>query len=106
MKRAVIVTVVALAVLGTGFFATARLRAPSTEDEVKYRTSKVTFGTVKKTVSATGVLMPWTTVDIKSKAGGRVDALLVDEGSLVTKNQVLANIDPCQPSSPGRPRWS
>lgn len=94
MKRAAIVAVVVMTVCGIGYFAMTRLRAPSTEDEVKYRISKVTFGTVKKTVSATGVLMPWTTVDIKSKAGGRVDALLVDEGSLVTKDQILAKIDP------------
>ena len=33
-------------------------------------------------------------MDIKSKAGGRVNALLVDVGSVVHTNQVIARIDP------------
>jgi HlyD family secretion protein len=62
--------------------------------QVHYRVAAVTQDMVRKTVSATGVLTPWTTVDIKSRAGGRILSLLVDDGSVVKKGQLIALIDP------------
>ncbi len=94
MKRVVIGIVAVAAILVVGGILRSRLTAAKSTDKVQYRLAKIEIGTVKKTVSATGVLKPWRTVDIKSKAGGRVDALLVDIGSRVTKGQVLAKIDP------------
>ena len=61
------------------------MRAANAADKTQYKIAAAQFGAVKKTVSATGTLQPWSTVDIKSKAGGRVNALLVDVGSVVTK---------------------
>jgi HlyD family secretion protein len=81
------------AIVGAVFFA-GRLRGDNTAQKTQYKLTPVERATVKKTVSATGTLQPWTIVDIKSKAGGRVDALLVDVGSEVKKGQVLARIDP------------
>ena len=75
-------------------FVTAKLRGANPDQQTKYKVTAVALGSVKKTISATGTLQPWSTVDIKSKAGGRVDQLLVDVGSIVTANQVLAKIDP------------
>lgn len=92
--RPLIYTLAALAaVIGAVFFA-GRLRGADAAEKTQYKVAKVERGTVKKTVSATGTLQPWTVVDIKSKAGGRVDRLLVDVGSEVKKGQVLARIDP------------
>ncbi|CCW35276.1 RND family efflux transporter, MFP subunit [Chthonomonas calidirosea] len=62
--------------------------------QVHYRVAAVTQDMVRKTVSATGVLTPWTTVDIKSRAGGRIISLPVDDGTVVKKGQVVALIDP------------
>jgi HlyD family secretion protein len=95
MKRntGIIATVAALAVLGGAYLAIGR-RGPDTAKLTQYKVAKVERGTVRKTVSATGTLQPWTTVDIKSKAGGRVLALLVDVGTPVKKGQVIARIDP------------
>lgn len=62
--------------------------------QVHYRVATVTQDMVRKTVSATGVLTPWTTVDIKSRAGGKILKLLVDAGTMVKKGQVIALIDP------------
>jgi len=81
-------------VLGIGLFISRGLKAESASSKTQYKLARVERGQVKKTVSATGVLQPWRIVDIKSKAGGRVDALLVDTGSVVKKGQVLAKIDP------------
>ncbi len=94
MKRIVGGIIVAAIVVSAGWWTWARIRAPKANEQVQYKLGAVEVGMVKKTVSATGVLKPWRTVDIKSKAGGRVDALLVDIGSRITKGQVLAKIDP------------
>ncbi len=94
LKRFIVGAIIATVLVVGGWWAWARLRAPKASQLTQYKLGQVEIGTVKKTVSATGVLKPWRTVDIKSKAGGRVDALLVDIGSRVTKGQVLAKIDP------------
>jgi HlyD family secretion protein len=94
VKRIVGGIVVAAIVVAAGWWIWARIRAPKANEQVQYKLGSVEVGTVKKTVSATGILKPWRTVDIKSKAGGRVDALLVDIGSRVSEGQVLAKIDP------------
>lgn len=60
----------------------------------QYKLAKVDYGQVQKTVSATGTLQPWTSVDIKSKAGGQVLYLPVDVGTIVQKGSVIAKIDP------------
>lgn len=94
MKRALLIGTIVLVVVIGGIFLARRLRADNPADKIKYKLAVVEVGQVKKTVSATGTLQPWTTVDIKSKAGGRVDALLVDIGSVVKKGDILAKIDP------------
>lgn len=94
MKRlSLIITALVVIVLVVSF-VTAKMRATNTSDQTEYKVAVVQIGPVKKTVSATGTLQPWSTVDIKSKAGGRVNALLVDVGSVVKKGQVIAKIDP------------
>lgn len=94
MKRKTIITVAALAVVaGAGYMLAAR-RAPNAADQTQYKVEQVQIGSVRKTVSSTGTLQPWKTVDIKSKAGGRVLEMLVDVGTPVTKGQVIAMIDP------------
>ena len=66
----------------------ARANKPTIE------TAKVERGTVVSTVSASGILQPLTTVDVKSNAGGQVDALAVDIGTIVKPGQLIAKIDP------------
>ena len=61
---------------------------------IRYRIAKSAVASIQKTVSATGVLTPWTVVDIKSRAGGRIDELPVHLGTIVTRGQLIARIDP------------
>ena len=83
MKRLALF-LIALVLIGVGAaLVTARMRAANAADNTQYKVAAAALGAVKKTVSATGTLQPWSTVDIKSKAGGRVNALLVDVGSPV-----------------------
>ncbi|GIV01718.1 MAG: hypothetical protein KatS3mg015_0548 [Fimbriimonadales bacterium] len=65
-----------------------------TKQDVIYRTTKVTRGDVVRSFTATGVLQPLTTVDVKSKAGGEVIRLAVEEGDYVRKGDLIAEIDP------------
>ena len=55
--------------------------------------AKVERGDLAKSVVATGKIEPITKVEVKSKASGIVQKLLVDYGEGVKKNQVLAELD-------------
>jgi len=89
VKTALVVVVVAL-----GAFFFIRARSGGDEGKIQYRVATVHTGIVRKTVSATGTVQPWTTVDIKSKAGGRIDLLAVNVGDHVKPGQIIAKIDP------------
>jgi HlyD family secretion protein len=70
------------------------IRGRSKDSDDQYVVGTATKGTIRKVVSATGTIQPWTVVDIKSKAGGRIDVLSVELGDRVKKGQVIAMIDP------------
>jgi HlyD family secretion protein len=55
--------------------------------------AKVERGDLAKSVVATGKIEPITKVEVKSKASGIVQKLLVDYGDKVKKDQVLAELD-------------
>ena len=55
--------------------------------------AKVERGDLAKSVVATGKIFPITNVEVKSKASGIVQKLLVDYGENVKKDQVLAELD-------------
>ncbi len=55
--------------------------------------AKVERGDLAKSVVATGKIEPITKVEVKSKASGIVQQLLVDYGQIVTKGQILAELD-------------
>ncbi|MBV9852825.1 MAG: efflux RND transporter periplasmic adaptor subunit [Armatimonadetes bacterium] len=94
-RRLLLFAVIAVILIAVGVVATNKIRAAMHPvQQTQYKVATAAVDTVRKTVSATGTLQPWSTVDIKSKAGGRVNALLVDVGSVVRKNQVIARIDP------------
>jgi HlyD family secretion protein len=57
------------------------------------RLSKVTRGDVARSVVATGKIQPITKVEVKSKASGIVEKLLVDINFPVHKGQELAQLD-------------
>lgn len=94
MKRIVTIVVV-IAVLVIGFFAArARLAAEEPADETKFKVAAVEIGSVRKTVSATGTVQPYSTVMVKSKAGGTVTLMKVDVGTPVKKGDIICYIDP------------
>jgi HlyD family secretion protein len=70
------------------------IRGGSSAAEIEYRYEAVQKGELIRSTSATGVLVALTSVDVKSKAGGNVVHLAVEEGSVVKKGQLIAEIDP------------
>jgi HlyD family secretion protein len=80
--------VLVVAVLG---FALAHLAHGSQIDP--NRLAKVKRGDVARSVVATGKIQPITKVEVKSKASGIVERLLVDINSRVHKGQELAQLD-------------
>ncbi|MEP6754736.1 MAG: efflux RND transporter periplasmic adaptor subunit [Chthonomonadales bacterium] len=93
MKRILPIAIVLIILVG-GFFYGKKLLAVAPAAAKTFKVTKAETGTVKKTVSSTGTLQPWSVVDIKSKAGGKVEKMLVDVGTVVKVNQQICTIDP------------
>lgn len=91
VKKILLLLVVIGGIVGAVSFARMRSQA---KVKPEILTAKVERGSVISTVTATGSLQPLTTVDIRSKAGGRVDLLAVEVGTVVKTGQLIAKIDP------------
>ena len=59
-----------------------------------YNTTTATRGVLTKLVTATGTLNPVVNVTVGSQVSGRISKLNVDYNSIVTSNEVIAEIDP------------
>jgi len=57
-------------------------------------TAAASRGNIEDTVTATGTLQPKDYVDVGTQVSGQLKRLLVDIGAVVTKGQLLAEIDP------------
>jgi HlyD family secretion protein len=77
-----------------GILLTVGVRALLKPKPKLEHTETVTRGDVDIKVVETGTIEPLSKVDVKSKVGGRVLHLFVEEGALVRQGQVLATIDP------------
>ncbi|MBS1708991.1 MAG: efflux RND transporter periplasmic adaptor subunit [Armatimonadetes bacterium] len=70
------------------------LNGTSKGQEVEYKYAPVETGELLRSTSSSGTLVALTQVDIKSKAGGEVVKLYVEEGNFVHKGDKIAEIDP------------
>ncbi|MBS1705452.1 MAG: efflux RND transporter periplasmic adaptor subunit [Armatimonadetes bacterium] len=64
------------------------------QPEVEYRYAAAEKGDLSRSISANGQLVALTSVDVKSKAGGEVVKLAVEEGDYVKAGDLIARIDP------------
>jgi HlyD family secretion protein len=62
----------------------------------KYRFGKIERGDLRVVVTATGTVQPYVLVQVGTQVTGTIQKLLVDFNSRVTKDQVIAQIDPAQ----------
>ena len=91
-RRWILFGVITLVVLVGGFYGlSAALRPNNQVDPSKL--AAVTRGDLARSVVATGKIQPRTKVEVKSKASGIVKQILVDYGTFVKQDQVLAELD-------------
>jgi len=86
----VILAAVAAVIFGGYYFLGRGDNGP----DVDYRYAKIQKGELVRSISATGQLVALTSVDVKSKAGGKVLKLVVQEGTKVKEGDLIATIDP------------
>jgi HlyD family secretion protein len=82
----------AIALVAVGVWGLSAFRGGSTAVDAG-RTVSVERGTMVLSVVATGKVEPITTVELKSKANGIIEKLLVDVDQVVEPGQVLAELD-------------
>ncbi len=89
MKRIIFgIAVVAVIVVAAFVFFKSR------DNEVKFRTERVTRGTIVSAVTATGTVNAVTTVLVGTQVSGTIKSIYVDFNSPVKKGQLIAQIDP------------
>ena len=76
--------------LGVGMFFAFQTNDAAPE----YRTEAVMRGDIRRTVTATGIVNPVTSVLVGTQVSGTIKELYVDFNSTVKKGQVIALIDP------------
>lgn len=60
----------------------------------QYVTTKLSKGDITEMVSASGTINPISNIDVGTQVSGRIQKIYVDYNSQVTKDQLLAEIDP------------
>ena len=89
--RRIVLLVMVMAALGGGWVLLQRSRAAAPIDPSKL--AAVERGPMVRSVVATGKIEPITKVELKSKANGIIERLLVDVDQPVQAGQVLAELD-------------
>ena len=87
------IAVVALLVLGGGYFAWKTWFAGG-DPSTRYTTATVQRGDLEDTVTATGTIQPRDFVDVGTQVSGQLRKLHVEVGSNVKQGDLLAEIDP------------
>lgn len=89
-KRTItIVAFAAAAAIGGWWF----FSQPQKQAQVKIETTQVTRGEVSYAITATGTVEPVTKIDVGTQVSGIVDKLYADYNSVVTKGQLIAEMD-------------
>ena len=81
-------------ILITILIITGVLAAHRKANGVRYETRKVKRCTITEVVEASGTINPVNTVSVGSTVSGLIKEIYVDFNSVVTKGQILAQIDP------------
>jgi HlyD family secretion protein len=89
MKKIIIASIIVV-LIGTGAFIFLK----SKNGAVKFKTTPVTSGPLRSTVTATGTMNAVTTVLVGTQVSGTLKKLYVDFNSKVKKGQIIAEIDP------------
>ncbi len=96
-KRVIVgIIIVAVVIVGAIFFLRGRGGGATEEEQPEEMAVKVERGSLQVTVSASGVLEPLTTVEVKPRAGGEITRIYVEPGDYVRQGDLIAQLDPTQ----------
>ena len=88
MKKIVTIIIVIAVIVGAFFFFRSGDKKVTT-----YETVGLKKGSINNTVTATGTIEPITKVDVGTQVSGTISHIYVDYNSVVTKGQLLAELD-------------
>jgi HlyD family secretion protein len=86
----IVVIVILLAVMGWMYARTQRF----TPEWAMPKTEKVTIGDIRMPITATGLIEPSQTIEVKTEASGRIIEIPVREGSYVREGDLLVKLNP------------
>ena len=90
-KKKIILIAVSIAVVaGAGFWLFGSSKA---QHKVTYETAVVTRGEISESIPATGTIEPVTEVEVGTQVSGIIDKIYADYNSVVTKGQLIAEMD-------------
>ena len=88
MKKIVTIIIAITVIVGAFFFFRSGDKKVTT-----YETVELKKGSINNTVTATGTIEPITKVDVGTQVSGTISHIYVDYNSVVTKGQLLAELD-------------
>ena len=89
-KKIILIAVAVVVVVGAGIWFFAGSPA---KHKVTYATANVSKGDISNSVTATGTIEPVTEVEVGTQVSGIIDKIHVDYNSVVTKGQLIAEMD-------------
>ena len=90
-KKKIILIAVSIAVVaGAGFWLFGSSKA---QHKATYETAVVTRGEISESITATGTIEPVTEVEVGTQVSGIIDKIYADYNSVVTKGQLIAEMD-------------
>lgn len=89
-KKQTLFAGITIAIIGIVIWA---LSSPSKKNKVTFNTATVTKQDISNSVTATGNIEPVTKVEVGTQVSGIIDKLYVDYNSVVTKGQIIAEMD-------------
>lgn len=92
MNKKKIILIVALAAVAVGG-SLWLFSGSSAKHKVTYVTATVNKGEISESVTATGTIEPVTEVEVGTQVSGIIDKIYVDYNSVVTKGQLIAEMD-------------
>ena len=86
MKKYIIIATTTLLISGIGFYSYKSNQKPT----ITYSEYKVEAGDIAINILATGTVKPKNRLEIKAPVAGRIETVLIKEGTVVRKGQILA----------------
>ncbi|MGR3219153.1 MAG: efflux RND transporter periplasmic adaptor subunit [Candidatus Anammoxibacter sp.] len=91
--KLIIILIAICSVVGIVLFFVNGESDDQTTKNIKYKEIAVERGSFRIIVTATGVVKPINRIEIKSKAGGQIETLPVEEGDLIQQGALIAKLD-------------